>query len=53
MAVFIEDNSACHKAMTVMSYLSQHNAEIMDWQAQIPFLNRIEIFGNIAIDSDE
>ena len=41
-ATFMEDNAPCHKAKVVMSYLSEQDFEIMDWQPQSQDLNPIE-----------
>ena len=41
-ATFMKDNSPCHEAKVVMSYLSEHDFEIMDWPPQSPDLNPIE-----------
>ena len=41
-ATFIQDNAPCHKAKVIMSYLSEQDFEIMDWQPQSPDLNLIE-----------
>ena len=39
---FMQDNAPFHKAKVVMSYLSEHDFEIMDWPPQSPDLNPIE-----------
>ena len=41
-ATFMQDNTPCHKAKVVMSYLSEQDFEIMDWPPQSPNLNPIE-----------
>ena len=41
-ATFMQDNSPCHNAKVVMSYLSEQDFEIMDWPPQSPDLNSIE-----------
>ena len=41
-ATFMQDNSPCHKAKVVMSYLTEQDFEIMDWPPQSPDLNPTE-----------
>ena len=41
-AVFMQDNTSCHTAKSVKTFLSEENVTVMDWPAQSPGMNPIE-----------
>jgi transposase len=40
--IFMQDNAPCHKATSVMDFLSHNKVNVMSWPAQSPDLNPIE-----------
>ena len=42
-AVFMQDNAPCHTAKSVKTFLSEEDVTVMEWPAQCPDVNPIEI----------
>ena len=40
--VFMQDNTLCHTAKSVKTFLSKEDVTVMEWSAQIPDMNPIE-----------